>query len=1046
MKTPPKVQETLSKIKQNKETLFAILLAGTRWFTGGFVMPLTFVVCRLLLDKALDRRNVVALKQKMDLIQRQMGRFNSMDEANDAAKVYDETKEILKAEQRSVKTLQKSYEEALALVDDELKKNRNLRKELDLVDEENKTLKSSHAIEVKFGGSSEDLQKKIKALEAKKKDLENLLRAERQDTSALKASEREALALRDAEARQNRVFKKEMERLQEDNKKMKGLVFEVTEKDLIISSKDQNIEVLEKESSEKQVKVEELEANRKDLMSVVDSEKERSSNLDGDLQNEKAKSQGLEKDLEAETHRGVEKDELYSISKDTLAAEQAKTASLDGVQRQLTEELQAERLTVAKQQDTIGEKDTLIAIMKEFEAEIQTITETVQSKDADSHESTKAMLTSMTEKLTQMKEEHKQIPELKKHVTSLEQSMAEKESVLSAENAKTGALNKKYEALKLTLSSAFEERTSVEQKFAELRKNYDQVSDAKKLLDFERETTTKLHQEVGELTHMLSIAKSSNVKLEMSLDEKTNVAEANEALLTETNEKVESLEKETTNMKQEITDLTASLDVVTTNSKNAEEIEAERDGEKEKNTKLQKDVDDLTTSLDEELSKVDRLENTLKRKEATITDSEATIESLEAGNRQLDGENKKFQEVESEVGRLNNYLGSMKLTVDELQESLEDRQNQVNELTEKNATLTAEKENINEERKMFQTEERRRQQSLANVDQDLQAELDKLKSLTQENAQLKAADSRTEETMKKLQSTLEKKGTILISKEEDIARLQKELANAENKMNNESSTSDHQVNALATQNEKLQQKQEEVYKKLEDLTFSSQNIIKELSASLEIKEKTLNQQQEKVQSLQKQLEAKDSQKDEAINDVANRIDEEFRGIKKQLNDTKTGYESEKLKVINLEALKKTSQKMIQDLEAILDKKETILSQKQEDITALKQDLEKTGEACESEKMRSSELEEKIKKGDFSGEVAKLKALTESQSEYFHELKKRESSMKKNLADATQKLKLRDMLLVSGAFHGAATSTTSTPLASPSGAPTPENRNPWGKRR
>jgi hypothetical protein len=245
MKTPPKVQETLSKIKQNKQTLFAILLAGTRWYTGGVLIPLTFVVCRLLLEKALDRRNVVALKQKLDLIQGQMGKFNSMDEANDADKIYDETKEILKAEQRSVKTLQKSYEEALALVDDELKQNRHLRKEMDLIDEENKKLKKSiHAV-TDQADSSEDLQRKIKALEEKKNDLETLLRNERQNISALKASEREALALRDAEARQNRVFKKELERVKEDNKKMKGLVVEVTEKDLIITSKDQNIETLE---------------------------------------------------------------------------------------------------------------------------------------------------------------------------------------------------------------------------------------------------------------------------------------------------------------------------------------------------------------------------------------------------------------------------------------------------------------------------------------------------------------------------------------------------------------------------------------------------------------------------------------------------------------------------------------------------------------------------------------------------------------------------------------------------------------------------------
>lgn len=1018
-------------------------------------MPMSFIVCRLMLERVLDRRNVAALKGKLELMQSQLlGRYGSMDEAKDAAKVYSETKETLKAEQASVKSLQRSYEEALALVDEELKKNRTLRRELDKIDEENKVLKTDlhssnknkdRSLSIFGGSSSEDLQKKIKVLETKKKDLENLLRSERANIGALKASEREALALRDAEARQNRIIKKEMERLQEDNKKMKGYQYEVTEMNLDISNKDEIIERLEKESLEKQAKVEELETNRKDLMSMIDSEKERSTSLDGEVKEQRNKSHGLEQDLQAEREHGVEKDKLYSICEETLAEEQAKTASLEGLKCQLTEELEAERSTVAQQQETISEKDDWIATLKAFEAEMQTLTDTPQPKDV-TQEATKTMLTSMTNTLTQIKEDNKQIPELKTQVQCLEQALAEKEAALSTESARAETLNQKYEATKLTLSSAFEERTAVEQKFAALEKEFDQVSDAKQLLVYQKEACAKLHTENSELNSILTVAKASNLNLQSSLDDKTKLVEANEAMLTDANAKVASLEKETSEMKQQITDLTASLDGATEDSKNVAEIESERDAEKEKNAKLKKDINELNTNFDEVNEKVRRLEKTLKRREVTIKDDEVAISSLEASNRELKEENKSLQDVDAEVSRLNNYLGSMKLTVDELKDSLESRDSQIKVLNQKYAKLEEEKEEVIAEKKILQAEEQKMKQNLASVDKDLQAESNKLKSLTKENEELKETDIRTEEIIKKLQSTLEKKETVLVRKEEDIARLQNQLASAEVTVSKVSSASDERFNDLAAQNLSLQKSQEEVYHKMEDLTFSSQKMIKDLESSLESKEKSIGEQQGKIQSLIKQLEAKDSQKNEATRAVADRMDEEFKGIKKQLHETKAGYEAEKLKVINLEALKKTSQKMIRDLETILDKKEIILSKKQEEIAEMKQGLEQSTEAFEAQRMKTSSLEEKIKKGDYSTEVAKLKVLTESQSEYFDELKKRETSMKRNLADANQKLKLRDMLLVSGAFHAAETPTNRSPMVSPSGAPTPEGNNSWGSRR
>jgi len=168
---------------------------------------------------------------------------------------------------------------------------------------------------------------------------------------------------------------------------------------------------------------------------------------------------------------------------------------------------------------------------------------------------------------------------------------------------------------------------------------------------------------------------------------------------------------------------------------------------------------------------------------------------------------------------------------------------------------------------------------------------------------------------------------------------------------------------------------------------------------LEKTQASLKDEQWKVESLRDMLSNEDQLKYDR--------DE---GMTRDMKAIQSKYEAEQAKVISLEATRSTSQKMIRDLESILDKKETILAKKQDEIAALKQTLA---------------------------------GVTESQ--HISETQKQEISMKTSQADVSQKIKLSDMLIVSSTFHTPATATNGTRKKSPKGKPTPESMNPWGKR-
>jgi len=374
------------------------------------------------------------------------------------------------------------------------------------------------------------------------------------------------------------------------------------------------------------------------------------------------------------------------------------------------------------------------------------------------------------------------------------------------------------------------------------------------------------------------------------------------------------------------------------------------------------------------------------------------------------------------VSRLNNYLGSMRLSVDELQETLEERESRIAELSAINASLTTGKDDLASEYTASKAEQKQLQEQLELMERKMKIENDKLTTLSKQNQELKEATLQNTEKLEQLQSSLSEKDAAMANRDDEITQLQQSLDESTSRFAEERSVAMNIARDLRARNEKLQFKEAEAQEKLEELKEISKERIQQLEASFEETKASLQQEQMKVQSLQERLSSKEAERDEAIGGLTERLDGELAGIKKQLADAKSKYEAEKAKVVALESTRKGSHKMIHDLEAILDKKEMLLERRMGEITTLKESL------AESE-ARSSEVEENARKGDYSTEL-------------ITEMKTRENHMKKSLADATQNtIKLKDMLLASGAFHG---SIKGPSLTSPRGKPTPETMSNWGK--
>lgn len=917
MKTPPKLKEALTRIKTNKETLFAVLLAGTRWYTRGFALPLAFVVCRLVLDRLKDRN-----------VQKDLGSLGQ--------------------------------------------ENQRLKR---LLDDMNVEVIGRHIA----SGPEEDMSKIIVELRKERDDLERQLKAERQGKSMLQSDQKEAMAIRDAEARQNRIFKKEIERLQNDTQTMKDLESEIEAKLNVIANKERMIANLEQDSSIKQSRIVDLEEEKQKLLSAIDSEKESKASLSDALENKHDTVRSLEKALKETKKEIGEKRQLYEITMKMVTHEKEQSTSLDTKVQELTTLLEAEQKTVQEQQSSITMKDAMISSLKEYEYKTLKITEELRSKEDElkamkkDEEFNKAVLSSTMKKLSVVEEENKHTVDFKQQVVSLTRSMMERD-------AKLETMAEMYNATKSELQSIRDANEALEKDYSDLKASSESSTEAKNLLAKEVETSKCLQNEVDALNESLKTAKDSNTHLQHNLDQKTTLVEAKQTLLTESTAQAESLQKQVDELKEQMTELNLVAQDADTIEIRASEAEALLLAEQAKTSDLKTKVEELTAIAEKETRKATEFEGKLENKQSIIEACEATIERLEGFKQKAEDESTRAQDIQSEVSRLNNYLGSMKLNVDALEESLEEREREIAELNAINNALASGKDQLSAKHTESKTVERQLQEQLERMKMDLSMEAQKFMALQNENEQLKEADQQTKKAMDDLKSSLQTKQLAIQRKDTEIFRLQR----------------------TTEENEKLQEKEKELYKKLDNVTASSNDVVNDLKANLEKTKASLREEQWKVDSLREMLESKS--KDTPVTGGGNdaTMGDEMKAMKSK-------YETEKANVVNLESTRRTSQKMIRDLESILDKKEAILAKKQEEIAALTETLAE---------------------------------VTESQSGHISEAKKREISKKISHADSSssQKIKLSDMLIVSSAFHG-----STRGVASPKGRPTPENMNPWGRR-
>ncbi|CAJ1962006.1 unnamed protein product [Cylindrotheca closterium] len=1022
MKTPVEVRQTLAKIKKNKETLFAVLLAGTRWYTGGLVMPLTFVICRLLLDRLMEQRISSIHRGKLA------------------------TPEQLAQGDMNAQSLIQSYEEAMRMVDAEAKKNRDIQLEMEFIDSENQRLKAlldeanAQAIVSQYdsprAAPSGNLQKKIDELEKLRSNLEEELKTERQAKQELESEKREAVAFRDAEARQNKIFKKEIERVKNDTKKMKEMETEISEKNDLIAKRDKAIAQLEQESGKKEQKIGELESNIQQLMATVDSLKEQMANLNESLDKERRVVQSLEGKLEETQQKVTEKGQLYDISMKSYGEEKEKNSSLQTKVIELNDTLDAERVKLQDREATIVARDDVIGRLKGFESKSHELTEELLStvnelQDTKKRkESTEANLTSTMEKLSAVEEENKQIAVLNEQLDALELCVSEGEAALIAEKASLKTTAQERDATKAQLEDILAEKETLENQHNELKEKYEVVSDAMELLEAEKKTTVRLNGEVDTLTKSLEDSEAKNVSLQHTLNQKITITEAKVTMLAESESMNASLQQEISDLKKQVSKMSVALEDADVKEKRAEEIEAAFEAEKAKSAQLENKLEETTTALDEETTKASKLEKTLLDNKRMIEESEATIGSLEVFKQKAEEESQRAEEMKTEVSRLNNYLGSMRISVDDLQETLQEKENKIAELSAVNATLTTGKDDLASEYTASKAEQKQLHEQLEIMERKLKFENEKLATLSNQNQELKEVNLQSKEKLVQLQSSLSEKDAAIDSKDDEIVQLQNSLDESTSRFTEERSVAVDIAKDLRARNEKLQFKEAEALEKLEELKESSKETIQKLKASFEETKASLQEEQSKVQSLQEKLRSKEAERDEAIGGLTERMDGELADIKKQLADAKSKHEAEKAKVVVLESTRKGSQKMIHDLEAILDKKEILLERRMGEITTLKESLAESVKLCKAREARASEVEEKARKGEYSAEL-------------IAEMKTRENHMKKSLDDATQNtLKLKDMLLASGAFHG---STSKGPsLTSPRGKPTPETMSNWGK--
>jgi chromosome segregation ATPase len=821
---------------------------------------------------------------------------------------FDEARELLKAEQLQVKSLQMNYEEALVLVENELKKSRTQRSEMDSLVEENKRLQSR--MHLKPSDASDQMN--LKDLESRNADLEKMVSVEKEKVASLEKSQKETSAFRDAESRQNRIYRKEMERLTEDNKRMKGLEVHLGTTSQTIASLELKLSVLKNKSHQEKSKVTALETERSKLQTTLESEKTTSSHLRASLDQAELKAVELKDYCDKKKDENAVLEERYSKLKSD-----AKVKLDEGETKNNEYEIEVKSL-----KETIKSKQTNLEVLKQI------------------HDHTIETLEATSNVVVSLKEENKQISELNKKIDALDMTLMEKESQLLTEQNRVADLTSEHNNIMRTLTSAMGERKKLDEKLAEM-----------------------------EVTFEAEVAKKKALEETFNNERKAHATETKYSV---------GLSQEQRRLEDEVATLKYNLE-----------------SEATKNTVLQQSI----TAISESKMQLEVFKDAeLEKKEYTILQNKETIETLKMIQSEYEQEKDRSKDVESEVSRLNNYLGSMKISIDELHESLEESQAELNEMSEQNKSFRKENETLEHD----------------------------LKTLQKEHEQVLATNTPTQGTIKKLMVTLEKKETVLDSKQEIITKLQEEVNETAREFDEQKSTSLEMNKGIVVENEKLRKSIDKMNRRLEEIKNSSQKVINDLEQSLAKKDLCLTEKNAMITSLENQVDVSEVQKTKETKTLESLKYDDFLSTKKQISEAKAAFEAEKLKVVNLKALKSTSQKIIQDLEASLDKKESTLSEKEVEIATLRMELAETLKIYEREKNKTEKMKEKI-------------TSTKSQTT-FDELNSREKIAQKT--DPTrQKIKLRDLLLVSGAFHNG--TMPSTPIGSPRGRSNPED--PWGSR-
>ena len=1029
----------LSTMNGNKEALFAFLLAVSRWGSNGNVAPLMLMLGRVYVEKTFDKQHLSDVQMELDSLKAEMENKNekwlsfakvetdaleSKQEAESEHQAKEELIQKLKEEQATVKSLQKSYEEALSLVDEELQKNRAL-------DLENKKLENlleevkNQAASMDFS-DEKDLKVSYEAVLTAKMVLQKSLAEEREKSVKLEKANREALGLRDAESRQNRIFKKEMDRLVEDNKKMAILEVDVRERDASIESLKAKIDEQEKilldtetekaeligrleseqannmQGSSRLKELEEMTAQKnallEDLKDLHTQEQQKVENLQSKtveleslLDEERERCAGLEKAIADEKQKAIDEDIKHKVIRD-------ESEDLNTKYERVKNTLQGTLDENSFYEKKYNEMKMTLKLAQENAKTWEDQLKLARNENtASSSEHTRilaetnALLNSEKEKTVALHEEIRSLEKAMRDETTNLQYSLERSDALSYEHAKTLEATRKKLAEEKGKALAFE---------AEIKRLNDSLGTEQialetlhKLLEDSKGASTEQVQKLGEKEKNLYLEKEKNAALQLQIADLTAMLESEKDSLASLHKLLEDSNARSSG-----------------HSNTVDETKKELLTEKAKNAALQRELDRFKSNGVTEKSTVQNLTAKLDESRSLSEHHVKTIENIKM---QLDFEKEKNAALQKEISEVNASLTIERGTKDSLLESIGHGSDVSTEdilkeevmvlnrrLAASKANYKGELEKEKEKSKNLKDEMVRMSGEIGSMKLTMTKLQEKAKSAETELSQLKDGKrhvTASNDTIEKLVETNQKKENLLIQQKAELSALKKELAETMEMLDDGDSTMDpeNKMRELQSENKQLKSRVGVLFHKLQAVTKSSNSRIENLEGDKTGIESVLEEKDNKIKSLMDQL---DTSPHRLVKEKQSEIDKLREQLITGMVDRKTEEE-----------LEKSATRQMQKLQASLDKKETLLIQRKEEMKTLSRKLAEAKDAHKSEIAKVQELELKIERGDFNKEVAKLKALTESQSEYFTELKRRESAMK-NEVERVKSIQLSDMMV------------------------------------